>query len=559
MKAEDQEKLAKLKRRKGSEGKIIFMPEKDESDIEQQNKNHEELLIAIKELGLAMKVEVEPPDIAPVIKELRVLQKLPDTFLDIKNMSLAVSNKMQRLLEYFNNTHKPEFRVKGISKLLEVIDHNNGTRDKKLIAKFADLTTYLNQLSETLKQGQDPTDFKPVRLVVGGDGVPLRFLNNMPSSRGGGGSSSSGGGDASASNQISGAQKTQIVDAGGEATTVTGGKLDVNASIDTTGLATTTTDTNTTAISSGVGATGDAAATAGSTGSINAKLRLITSQIDAVKTAVETLDNAISGSEMQVDVVGALPAGTNNIGDVDVLTLPGVAGDVASGSADSGNPVKVGTKYNSALPTFTDGQRGEFQIDSKGVLLIRPYIGGVALVAVADNADDVSTNSTASRQLIVNRNTVFDGSTWDRMPGNSTDGTLVNLGTNNDVSLNTGTNAIGKMLPPDVDVTTHTNYTKKYYTNAGAVTDGIIWSPASGKRWHVVSLIINTSAAATVTLEDDLAAGDSAVMKMELAANSGVAYNFTEKYPLASGEDAADLLVTTSAGNIYITCVGYEI
>jgi hypothetical protein len=126
-------------------------------------------------------------------------------------------------------------------------------------------------------------------------------------------------------------------------------------------------------------------------------------------------------------------------------------------------------------------------------------------------------------------------------------------------ALATGTNYIGKVSPPDIDVTTHTNYIKKYYTNAGAVTDGIIWSPASGKRWHVVSMFINISAAATITLEDDLAAGDSAVMKMELAANSGTVINFSEKYPLASGEDAADLLITTSAGNIYVTCTGYEI
>lgn len=62
------------------------------------------------------------------------------------------------------------------------------------------------------------------------------------------------------------------------------------------------------------GTTTDAAATAGSTGSVQAKLRLMTSQLDSVKTAVETIDNAISGSEMQVDVVAALPAGTNAIG-----------------------------------------------------------------------------------------------------------------------------------------------------------------------------------------------------------------------------------------------------
>jgi hypothetical protein len=122
-----------------------------------------------------------------------------------------------------------------------------------------------------------------------------------------------------------------------------------------------------------------------------------------------------------------------------------------------------------------------------------------------------------------------------------------------------GTAAIGKLRPPDIDVTGHTNYAKKYYTNAGAVTDGIVWSPAGGTRWHVVSMFINVSAAATVTFEDDKAGGDEAVMKMELAANSGMTINYGEKYPLASGEDAADLIVTTSAGNIYITVTGYEI
>lgn len=102
-----------------------------------------------------------------------------------------------------------------------------------------------------------------------------------------------------------------------------------------------------------------------------------------------------------------------------------------------------------------------------------------------------------------------------------------------------------------------TNHVKKYYTNAGAVTDGIIWSPAAGKRWYVTDIFIQVSAAATVTLEDDLAGGDSAVWKAELAANSGWSHSFAT--PLFSGEDAADLIVTTSAGNVYITVTGYEV
>lgn len=62
-------------------------------------------------------------------------------------------------------------------------------------------------------------------------------------------------------------------------------------------------------------------------------LAAINTATAAIQTAVETLDNAISGSEMQVDVVGSLPAGTNaigklaansgvDIGDVDVTSVP---------------------------------------------------------------------------------------------------------------------------------------------------------------------------------------------------------------------------------------------
>lgn len=112
---------------------------------------------------------------------------------------------------------------------------------------------------------------------------------------------------------------------------------------------------------------------------------------------------------------------------------------------------------------------------------------------------------------------------------------------------------------PDTDVTAQPNYARKYYTSTGAVTDGIVWSPAAGKRWHVTSLYIQVSADTTLTIEDDLAAGDSALLKGEFKGGSGVVIPFDRAYPLASGEDAADLLVTTSAGNVYITAVGYEV
>jgi hypothetical protein len=99
----------------------------------------------------------------------------------------------------------------------------------------------------------------------------------------------------------------------------------------------------------------------------------------------------------------------------------------------------------------------------------------------------------------------------------------------------------------------------KYYSNTGAVTDGIVWSPAAGKRWYVTHLYFQTSADSTITFEDDLVAGDDPRLKGEFKAGSGLSAPYSVNNPLKSGEDAADLLVTTSAGNIYVTVAGYEL
>jgi hypothetical protein len=52
----------------------------------------------------------------------------------------------------------------------------------------------------------------------------------------------------------------------------------------------------------------------------------------ALWTHDDALDACVSGSELQVDIVAALPAGTNNIGDVDILSI--AAGDNNIGNVD---------------------------------------------------------------------------------------------------------------------------------------------------------------------------------------------------------------------------------
>ena len=49
------------------------------------------------------------------------------------------------------------------------------------------------------------------------------------------------------------------------------------------------------------------------------------------------------------------------------------------------------------------------------------------------NADNVTAPAGGNLVGVADFGFVYDGSTWDRAPGNSTDGTLVNLGANNDV------------------------------------------------------------------------------------------------------------------------------
>lgn len=47
----------------------------------------------------------------------------------------------------------------------------------------------------------------------------------------------------------------------------------------------------------------------------------------------------------------------------------GIGGTIAAAAADSGNPVKIGGKYNTSPPTLTNGQRGDAQLDVNANLM----------------------------------------------------------------------------------------------------------------------------------------------------------------------------------------------
>jgi hypothetical protein len=185
--------------------------------------------------------------------------------------------------------------------------------------------------------------------------------------------------------------------------------LPVSATIDTTGLATSAKQDAQTALLTTIDA---------DTGTIATEVAGLLTDTELRATPVP-----VSGT------VTATPTGTQD-----------VQGNVASGASDSGNPVKIGGRYNSTQPTLTNGQRGDIQQDTRGNIKATLMVNdtGTTISAEADNADGVASSATTNNLSAMARNTVYNGTTWDRQLGNATDGTLVNLGANNDVTVTSG-------------------------------------------------------------------------------------------------------------------------
>lgn len=144
----------------------------------------------------------------------------------------------------------------------------------------------------------------------------------------------------------------------------------------------------------------------------------IIGHVDGIEGLLTTIDadtgvlaGAVAGTEVQVDVVAALPAGTNaigklaansgvDIGDVDVTSAIITGGAVAHDSADSGNPIKVGAKAITALSGATlvaSADRTDNVSDLDGAQIIRQDATlGDLVSGTASNTDGTSTQVLAA-------------------------------------------------------------------------------------------------------------------------------------------------------------------
>ena len=132
-----------------------------------------------------------------------------------------------------------------------------------------------------------------------------------------------------------------------------------------------------------------------------------------------TIAGAVS-TQMQVDVVAALPAGDNNIGNVDIVTLPAstntieVVGDAAEDAAVAGNPVLAGGRYDSTARTLDDGDVGALALDPSGALYTREYLGQAGSILVTGTSNAVTTGVSGTKFVAIQflEDTTFDtGST----------------------------------------------------------------------------------------------------------------------------------------------------
>ena len=209
-----------------------------------------------------------------------------------------------------------------------------------------------------------------------------------------------------------------------------------------------------------------------------------------------TVDGTVSVSGT-VTVDSELPAAAALADNTANPTVPGVGAfgmlwdgatwDRAAGTSADGALVNLGANNDVTVT-------GTVTIDSE-----LP-----AAAALADNTANPTVPGVGAFGL------VWDGATWDRAPGTSADGTLVNLGANNDVTV-TGTVTVDTEMPAAAALADNaSNPTAPAVGAFGMVWDGATWDrqPGTSADGALVNLGVNNdvTVTGTVTVDSELPA-----------------------------------------------------
>lgn len=99
----------------------------------------------------------------------------------------------------------------------------------------------------------------------------------------------------------------------------------------------------------------------------------------------------------------------------------------------------VGGVYQSTPGTITDGDTGPLRVDANGHLITSQHGESIALADGVSNTANITVDEAGAFVASAGFGYQYNGTTWDRLRGDATDGLQVNLGANNDVTVTSGT------------------------------------------------------------------------------------------------------------------------
>lgn len=218
-------------------------------------------------------------------------------------------------------------------------------------------------------------------------------------------------------------------------------------------------------------------------------LTTIDADTSNLSTKIDTLAGAVAGTEMQVDVVGALPAGNNNIGDVDVASIAAGVNSIGFATvavsnlartitgnvtlSDSKTYIGLVTATPVGLVTVIQGT-SPWVTSVLGNLTLSDPKGFIGLVTVANVARSITGNVTLS-----------DAKTY------------VGLTT---TTLGVGNRFIGLVTASSLNAgTTKTIIPKAIALSTGSVST--IAVPTGGTTFKTTQLILSSNATVRVSIK----------------------------------------------------------
>lgn len=136
---------------------------------------------------------------------------------------------------------------------------------------------------------------------------------------------------------------------------------------------------------------------------------------NAEMTALFAAQNALLGTK--TDASTALPTGgTGIIGWLSNIWQSFFG--VASGTADSGNPLKTGGRYSAAALALTSGQRSDTMVSLRGSALTATDFGSVSAGdSIGSTVARYQTDRLGADSMPIMANALFDGTNWLRARG----------------------------------------------------------------------------------------------------------------------------------------------